>query len=343
MNLDVLPKHLLLHLTEMYLQGLNPAWVLLHNDGITIAEIGGDWAYYCNPKPRCGDSVEVLNVILSGLFPITDSFRLSQVEVDGGVYLDIDILQHDGCAWVLFTDVTNTTLRLQQMQQASNSIQLKQSRLDGLLDRYVGRSVVDKVSEGQLKLNERGERRNITTLFVDVRNFTVFNESHDAQVVMSTINQYMDEMLQPVLDCDGLIDKITGDGAMALFGVIAAERKSPCSALKAAVAVMDGVRALNIRRKQQSLQQLNVGIGIASGGAVLGAVGTHRRRTFTAFGAHVNLAARLEGSARGGEVIIDAATLNELSVEQKQSFSAISLNLKGIGDVQAWRMDTTSH
>ncbi|MDQ6978735.1 MAG: adenylate/guanylate cyclase domain-containing protein [Mariprofundaceae bacterium] len=336
-----LPKHLMGYLTDMYLKDMKPAWVRLDASGEHIAEMGGDWSVYCDGTPSIGNPADDLNPVLMGLFPMPDDFRLSQIEGDNERYFDIDIIQHDGC-WVMFSDVTSITLRLQKMQQATNSLHLKYSRSQQILERHVGQPVVDKVHAGSYTLKAEGIRQYITTMFIDVRNFTVFNEAHDAQVVMTTINAYLDIILDEVLNHQGIIDKVTGDGAMTVFGVTGEHKHgAEQSAYDAALIMMNRVASHNQERESQGLEAMKIGMGIASGEAVTGVVGTHKRRAFTAFGRHVNLAARLESKAPGGSILLDDPTYQALSDRKGQTFSTVQLTLKGIGDMQAWRNDVT--
>jgi class 3 adenylate cyclase len=335
-----LPEHLVNYLADMHLKDMRPAWVRLDESGECIAEIGGDWSAYCDHSPAIGDSADTLNPVLLGFFPMPDDFRLSQVEADDERYFDIDIIQHDGC-WVMFSDVTSITRRLQRMQQATNSLHLEYSRSQQILERHVGQPVVDKVHAGSYSLKAEGVRQHITTMFIDVRNFTVFNESHDAQVVMTTINEYLDIILDEVLHHQGIVDKITGDGAMTVFGVSEHHRHCEQAAYDAAMAMMERVAKHNQARESEGLEAMQIGIGIASGEAVTGVVGTHQRRAFTAFGRHVNLAARLESQAPGGSILLDDPTYQALCDRKNQCFTTVQLTLKGIGDMQAWRNDVS--
>ncbi len=330
-----MPPHLVQHLANMHLNGLNPAWVLLAEDGKTIVRIGGDWGAYCDVLPAVGDAAESLNPVLWNMFPMSEDFRLSQIETADNRFFDIDV-RHDasGACWVLFTDVSKVTRRFQEMQQAANTLHLEYHRKHQLLDRHVGELVMSDLLDGG-GLYEKGKRRMICTMFMDIRNFTVFNEAHDAQEVLETVNQYLDVMLDSVIEYDGHVDKITGDGAMVVFGL---KHRAHCvqQAFDSALLLMQRVAEVQQQRKQHGRAVLGVGVGIASGEAVTGIVGTHVRRTFTAFGRHVNLAARLESRAPAGAVLLDAASYHDLDDRRHCQFSLRHIQAKGIGEVEAW-------
>ncbi|MDQ6974984.1 MAG: adenylate/guanylate cyclase domain-containing protein [Mariprofundaceae bacterium] len=338
-----LPTHLLQYLSDIHLKGLNPAWIKLDHDGLHIAEFYGDWAYYCSKPLSVGMAADALHPVLFGLLPMTENFHLSQISLENDGFFDLDILWHKGVCWLLFSDVTAIMQRFQDMQQTSNNLHLMNSRYKQTLERHMGSLIVEKVHSGDFQLEEEGVRQHITTLFVDIRSFTVFNEAHDAQVVMSTVNQYLDVMLKSVLSHAGIVDKITGDGAMTVFGVMPHEQSSEILAFEAALMMMEHTLALNAKRAKNNLEQLKIGIGIASGEAVVGIVGTHERRAFTAFGRHVNLAARLESKAPAGFILLDDPTKQALRNNyDQQSFDLTHHHLKGIGDMPVWQVKYTS-
>ncbi|MDQ6976896.1 MAG: adenylate/guanylate cyclase domain-containing protein, partial [Ghiorsea sp.] len=130
---------------------------------------------------------------------------------------------------------------------------------------------------------------------------------------------------------------------MAAFGVLPSQHHSSLDALQTAKQMIQAVHQLNQQRLNQGLEQLGIGVGIASGEAVLGVLGSHERRTFTAIGRHVNLAARLESNARVGEILIDEATHQTLA--KPISFTPVTLTLKGIGqtDIFSQTLPCTSN
>jgi len=324
-----LPTTLFQHLANHSIQQLEPAWLKLEQHSDTIMDTGGAWQHYRQKSPQIGQSATDIFDVLLGMLPIHESFELPQVQLQDKTYTDIFAIQDKDCDWLLFCDVTQSTLQLQQYQQVSNDLILLKAQMKQTLHRYVGHEVVARIEQGDMQLDAAGERKNISTLFVDIRGFTPFNERHDAQIVMQTLNDYMDCMLPPIMQQHGMIDKIMGDGVMAVFGVLPSQNHSSLDALHTAKQMIQAVHQLNQQRLNQGLEQLGIGVGIASGEAVLGVLGSHERRTFTAIGRHVNLAARLESNARVGEILIDEATHQALA--QPDSFTPVTLTLKGIG------------
>lgn len=144
-----------------------------------------------------------------------------------------------------------------------------------------------------------GERRQLTVLFSDIRGYTAFSESVPPETVVEMLNLYLDSQTQSIRAHLGDVDKFVGDAVVAIFDGPEMERR----------AVECG---LEIQRKMQVLLaehqdwNLTLGIGIASGEVVLGAMGAKDRMDFTVLGSTVNLAARLCSKAPGGDVLVNA-------------------------------------
>jgi len=329
-----LPPPLYQYMANHSIRQLEPAWLQLEKHGHRIISIGGAWQHYGTPAPQVGEKADERFDILMGMLPLESGFELPQVQLQDEQYTDIVAIQDTACDWLLFCDVTQSTLQLQQYQQVSNDLILLKAKMRQTLHRYVGHEVVQRIEQGDMQLDAAGERKHITTLFVDIRGFTPFNERHDAQEVMKTLNDYMDCMLPAIMRHHGMVDKIMGDGIMAIFGILPHNNPANVHALQAATDMIHRVHQENQKRKGLRQEQLGIGVGIASGEAVLGILGSHHRRTFSAIGRHVNLAARLESNARVGEILIDEATYQGL--RQPDDFQPATLDLKGIGQTNVY-------
>lgn len=327
---QILARHLASHATQKF----QPAWLKLEKNGTHILEVGGAWKHYFHACPELGrDASEICDVLL-GMLPLLDNFELPQMQLMDEKYTNLFAVCGENADWLLFCDVTEETRILQRHQQVSNELVLLQGQLNRTLTRYVGSEVAKRDDAGDLTVSGKGERRMISTLFTDIRGFTPFNERHDAQVVIETLNAYMDCMLPPILNEAGMIDKITGDGAMALFGVLPSQQHHIQHAFLAAQQILNHVDRLNKKRQRNGLEALGVGVGIATGEAVLGMLGTHDRRCFTAIGTHVNRAARLESHAHAGEILLDNDSY--VALMKPVDCSLVRLDLKGIGETTAY-------
>ena len=329
-----IPESVSQKLHAYHLDALSPAWIELEIGTERIKSLGGSWSNYFSQAPSIGDDISNSCVMLQGMLPLQEDFELPHMQILDDKYTDILAFHDEHADWLILLDVTDHVLQLQQYQQAANELHLLKDQLHRTLGRYVGEQVASKAIKGELTFNADGERKVISTLFVDIRGFTTYNEKVDAQEVMNTLNAYMNCMLEPILANHGLVDKIMGDGVMAVFGLLESDKNSVEDAYLAGLGIQERIRMLNKERGNAHQEVLGVGVGIATGDAVLGILGSHERRAFTAIGKHVNLAARLESSARVGEILLDEATLNTL--KETPDYQLITLDLKGIGKSHAY-------
>lgn len=157
-----------------------------------------------------------------------------------------------------------------------------------------------------------GVERKISVLFCDVRGFTAFSEQLPPEELMLVINQYLTVSSSAIEAFGGIVEKFMGDAAVGLFNT----QFNPIDdhalqAVRAALKLVEGVRALHRTLPQE--QHLEYGIGVHTGLAVLGNVGSPRRKEFTAIGETVQIAKYLQELAPGGEVIVSAATYAQVA------------------------------
>ena len=175
--------------------------------------------------------------------------------------------------------------------------------------KYVAPEVVDALlsSPGAAELS--GGRRRITVLFADIRGFTTFSEALPPERVVAVLNRYLALMADSVLIHGGMVDKFLGDGLMALFGAPLASERHAESAVRAGLHILMQVEALSASYHGAKLA---VGVGIHTGEAVVGSVGSSARLEYTAIGDAVNVAARLQELAKPGTLVVSEAVMREL-------------------------------
>jgi len=145
-----------------------------------------------------------------------------------------------------------------------------------------------------------GERRHLTVLFSDIRGYTAFSESVPPETVVDMLNLYLDSQTQSIRAHHGDVDKFVGDAVVAIFDGPGMERR----AVECGLEIQCKMQVLLSEHRDWNL---TLGIGIASGEVVLGAMGAQDRMDFTVLGSTVNLAARLCSKAPGGDVLVNAA------------------------------------
>ncbi len=161
------------------------------------------------------------------------------------------------------------------------------------LERFLPRTVVERVIQGdQLRLE--GDRRVVAVVFTDLRGSTALADTLDPETVVGIMNTYLRTMARAVVDRGGIIDKFTGDGLMAIFGVMSDALTGAREAAAAALDMRASMDALNAQRTVSGAPVLKHGVGLHIGEVILGAIGLPERSDYTAMGDTVNTASRME-------------------------------------------------
>ena len=174
--------------------------------------------------------------------------------------------------------------------------------------RYLPPAMVDNIKTiDELELG--GVEREISILFCDVRGFTTFSEALQPEDVMETINKYLTVSSDAINHYEGIIDKYMGDAVVGLFNTqLNPQTDHAIRAVYGAIMMVQNVQALHPLLPPD--KRLLYGIGVHTGSAVLGNVGSPRRKEFTAIGSSLLLAKTLQENAQGGEVILSQDTYN---------------------------------
>jgi adenylate cyclase len=179
------------------------------------------------------------------------------------------------------------------------------------LSRFLSPAVADMVVRGQVELLRQGRLAEVSVLFADIRGFTTIAEGESPQETVSMLNAFFTAMADVVFRHEGNLDKFIGDCVMAVWGPPSPHADDPARALRAALEMQAQVEALNEMREAQGHPPIQVGIGVNTGMAVVGYMGSADRHEFTAIGDSVNIASRLCGIAKGGEVLAADTTISK--------------------------------
>lgn len=174
--------------------------------------------------------------------------------------------------------------------------------------RFMPEYVVKQLLDNPDSFRLGGVNQMITVLFADIRGFTAFSEHEKPERVVSLLNRYFSAMTEIIFAHGGTLDKYIGDGLMALFGAPNATPEDAKNALKAAVTMQQKLVWLNSELEAENFGRVAMGIGLHTGEATVGYIGSERRSEYTAIGDTVNLAARLESNAKGGQILLSEAT-----------------------------------
>ena len=194
----------------------------------------------------------------------------------------------------------------------------ERSRVQQIFGRYVSDEVVAKLLSEERRPDLGGEALNVTVLFSDIRNFTTISERLSAHEVVEMLNAYFTRVCEPILEQGGTVDKYIGDAVMAVFGSPVIYPDHARRAVRAAIGMAREAAGFEAWMEQRfpgrDLPRFGIGVGLHTGEAVIGDIGTPKRKEFTAIGDTVNAASRLEGVTKelgcviaASEATVDAA------------------------------------
>jgi class 3 adenylate cyclase len=177
-----------------------------------------------------------------------------------------------------------------------------------LISRFTASEVAQNLQAEGFSI--RGQRLEVTVLFVDIRGFTTLTEQQSPEATIELLNTYYTLMFEAITSQGGVVNQIIGDGLMALFGAPRPLSDAALCAARCAMDMLDMIELLNAERTAVGHAALHIGVGIATGPAIAGYTGTQRRATYTCIGDTVNVAARLEAHTKEAhrDVLMDGST-----------------------------------
>lgn len=219
----------------------------------------------------------------------------------------------------------------------------QRDNLKATLVRYVSSEVAEEIlASGELPHLD-SERRKVTVLFADIRGFTTFSESMEPEELVLMLNEYFDRMIDAVFRNKGYLNKFIGDGLMAMFGAPVDDLRQEEHAVQAALDMCAEVERLQETFRSHGAEELRVAIGINTGMAVVGNIGSERKMEYTAIGDAVNTASRLEATAKSLDLPIAVSEYTYVSVRNRFHFRKVGeLELKGkVDKVGAYTVEST--
>lgn len=195
-----------------------------------------------------------------------------------------------------------------------NQANAEKKQIKGAFSRYVAPSIVNDMLDNPDKLKVGGERRDITCMFSDVRDFTSISEKLTATELASSLNRYMGEMTDIVFATNGTLDKYIGDAIVAFWGAPLDIGDHVTQAVDAGVKMLEALPAINKEFRDKNLPEFKIGLGLNSGECNVGNMGSDQIFAYTALGDTMNLGARLESSCKyyGAQILISEYTYERM-------------------------------
>ncbi|HRE88455.1 MAG TPA: adenylate/guanylate cyclase domain-containing protein, partial [Myxococcota bacterium] len=228
--------------------------------------------------------------------------------------------------------VAGETLRLtvrDVIERHNGAYWFERERIRQVFGRYVSEEVARKLLADGGDRARRGEQREVTILFSDLRGYSTLSERLTPSQVLEIMNEYLELMNQVIAAHGGCIIEYTGDGVLAVFGAPDDLPNHPERAVRAAFAMRDSLAALNLRWEHEGTSRLwqehgidaiAARIGIHTGLVVAGSLGSSLRMKYTILGDSVNIASRLEGKNKelGTDILVSEAVFSRLPGDLKQ-------------------------
>lgn len=215
-------------------------------------------------------------------------------------------LVHLNLAWILSTA---GLLSYRYFASEKNRREIKR-----LFSKYVSKDVLEEILKDPGKVKLGGEVREVTVFFSDVKGFTALSEKTTPQELVGTMNEYFTLMTEEIFKRGGVLDKYIGDAIMAFWGAPIDDDNQADHALQAAIGMVEKLKLLNFKLKKNGKPEIGMRIGIYTGPALAGNIGSELRLNYTVMGDAVNVASRLEGINKeyGTQIIVGETTKNKL-------------------------------
>lgn len=196
--------------------------------------------------------------------------------------------------------------------------------------RYLSDDIVESLLASPEALDLGGERRRVTMVMADLRGYTSIAESLPPEKVVSIVNNYLEKMIEVILQYHGTIDEFTGDGIFAIFGAPIARPDDAERAVACSVAMQLAMVEVNAQNRGMGLPAVEMGIGVNTGVVVVGNIGSVQRAKYGVVGSAVNLTSRIESYTTGGQIMISQSTLDAVG-DYVDTDERLCVAPKGVG------------
>jgi adenylate cyclase len=257
-----------------------------------------------------GKSIAIHGIRSAMCVPLWNRQRvIGAVQVDSPIHIgrfteeDLDLL----------TALANFAAVAIERAQLAEKIE-QERKIRSKMERYHSPAVIDEIVKGVAAADEDDVKNaDVTILFADISGFTTVSETKAPEEVAAYLSNFFSAAVDAIFAYGGTLDKFIGDAVMAFFGAPIPQEDHADRAIMAGLMMMERIEEWNQRREREGLPPVRVRVGINSGPAVVGNVGTEKRVDYTVLGSSVNIASRLEsGVAKPGQLVISQNTLDRV-------------------------------
>ncbi|AWN74306.1 adenylate/guanylate cyclase domain-containing protein [Legionella anisa] len=199
------------------------------------------------------------------------------------------------------------------LQKVKKQLETRNKLIHKIFSFYMSDEVINTILESPHRQKLGGHENKITILFSDLRNFTPLSESIPGETLVSLLNAYFSKMVPVIEKHQGVVDAYIGDAIMAIFGAPYSSGNDSLSAVACAIEMQRVLKKLNQTNSKIHLPHIEMGVGINTGSAVVGNIGSKKRMQYSAIGSSVNLSSRIQDLSLGGQILISEATYQEVA------------------------------
>lgn len=199
------------------------------------------------------------------------------------------------------------------LTKAKKELEIRNNFIRKAFGSFMSDEIVTELLEAKTELKLGGEERRITILFSDLRNFTTLSERFSADKIVAALNNYYGKMVDVIEKYNGTVDSFIGDAIMVVFGAPYSGDDDAYRAIVCALEMQASMPVVNEMNRNSGLPELEMGIGINTGCAIVGNIGSQKRMQYSAIGSPVNLASRIQDLTLGGQILISETTYQEVS------------------------------
>jgi adenylate cyclase len=253
------------------------------------------------------------SAVMQGIRSLACAPLVGREGVYGALYVDRrDVLE-------TFTDV-DTQLLAAVAAQAALAVEAgrareraqREAKARDAFVRFMPEHIINELVENPQKFQLGGTNKRVSALFCDVRGFAKLSHRARPETIVDLLNILFTEMVAEIFQHHGTLNKYLGDGLMALFGAPVEGLTDAINAVTAAIGMQRRIKGVNAQLASKNLPVVTLGIGINTGEATVGCIGAEQRSEYTAIGDTINIASRIEGQAKPGQVLVTEATAREL-------------------------------